>query len=121
MNYPDAHRASIKPTCKYILGEDYSERHARRLSENLSSIGNFSKWASSNGFNLCIMNDGHHWKIEGKGLLAEWWPSSAKLVINKKWAWGIHCHDVGQLIAEIEKVLRDMAAIGQQWCRRKEK
>ncbi len=27
------------------------------------------------------------------GRLVEWWPSSAKLVLNKQWSKGIHCHD----------------------------
>lgn len=35
--------------------------------------------------------------------IAEWWPSSAKLVLNKDWDNGIHTHDVDQLINELAR------------------
>jgi len=38
--------------------------------------------------------------------LAEWWPSSAKLVLNKKWEEGIHCHDYKQALMVIEESSR---------------
>jgi hypothetical protein len=38
-------------------------------------------WAA--GTTLRITNEGHHWQIADGGFLAEWWPSSAKLVIGK--------------------------------------
>jgi hypothetical protein len=35
--------------------------------------------------------------------LVEWWPSSAKLVLNKKWGEGVHCHDYKQALRVIEE------------------
>ncbi len=40
------------------------------------------------------------------GFLTEWWPSSAKLVIGKKWHDGIHCHDYKQALKVIEDFYR---------------
>jgi hypothetical protein len=55
---------------------------------------------------LRITNEGHHWRIADGGFLAEWWPSSAKLVIGKKWHDGIHCHDYKQALKVIEDFYR---------------
>ena len=59
-----------------------------------------------------ITNEGHHWQITGGSLLAEWWPSSAKLVIGKKWHDGIHCHDYKQALKIIEDSYKAAAFIG---------
>jgi hypothetical protein len=46
--------------------------------------------------------------------LAEWWPSSAKLVLDKKWGEGIHCHDYKQALTVIEESSRRcLREIGQ--------
>jgi len=61
---------------------------------------------------LKISNDGHHWSFyafnaaPGDKQLFEWWPSSAKLVINKQWKKGIHVHDLSQLIGVAENRLK---------------
>ena len=70
-------------------------RHARRLSANLEQEANVRRWCEQRALTLRITNEGHHWQITDGGFLAEWWPSSAKLVIGKKWHDGIHCHDGG--------------------------
>lgn len=49
-------------------------------------------------------NEGHHWWLNEDKFLAEWWPSSAKLVINKQWNEGRHCHDYRQALEMIERV-----------------
>jgi hypothetical protein len=38
-------------------------------------------WAEQHGCSLRVLNNGHHWLIEKPGFVAEWWPSSAKLVL----------------------------------------
>jgi hypothetical protein len=55
------------------------------------------QWCLERGLSLSISNEGHHWKLQGTTLLAEWWPSSAKLVFDKQYERGIHCHDIEQL------------------------
>jgi len=56
------------------------------------------------GVVLRITNEGHHWQLTKENFLAEWWPSSAKLVINKQWSRGRHCHDFRQALEMIERV-----------------
>ena len=75
---------------------------ARRLSANLEQEANVRRWCEQRGLTLRITNEGHHWQITDGGFLAEWWPSSAKLVIGKKWHDGIHCHDEKQALKVIE-------------------
>ena len=74
------------------------ERHARRKSVALASVPAFEAWCSENEWKITVKNDGHHWILVYRdGTLAEWWPSSAKLVFEKRWNQGWHCHDVNQV------------------------
>src|SRR5207249_2391327 len=51
---------------------------------------------------------GHHWQITDGYFLTEWWPSSAKLVIGKKWHNGIHCHDYKQMLKTVRMAFSNM-------------
>ena len=95
-----AGRSSIVP---YRRGENFSARHSRRLSANLQYEMKVREWCQQNGFGLRITNEGHHWQVTRGEFLAEWWPSSAKLVIDKRWHGGIHCHDYKQALEIIQK------------------
>jgi len=64
------------------------------------------------GLTLRITNEGHHWQIADEGFLAEWWPSSAKLVIGKKWHDGIHCHDYKQALKLSRFLQKEATLIG---------
>ena len=99
---PDSVRAGRSRIVPYYRGEDFRMRHARRLSANLEQEANVRRWCGQRGLKLRITNEGHHWQITDGGFLAEWWPSSAKLVIGKKWHDGIHCHDYKQALKVIE-------------------
>jgi hypothetical protein len=79
------------------------ERHTRRLHSNLRYEAEVSEWCRRRGFALRITNQGHHWQLKKDRFLAEWWPSSAKLVINKQWNRGYHCHDFRQAMEFIER------------------
>jgi hypothetical protein len=63
----------------------------------------FREWCQQLGLACRITNGGHHWQVTKGSFLAEWWPSSAKLVINKLWHDGIHCHDYKQAFEIIQK------------------
>ena len=89
--------------CPYKEGETASDRHERRLNGNIKMSKIVSKWCEDKGITVKITNHGHHWAMFRAGHLAEWWPSSAKLVFNKQFDKGIHCHDVHQLIQAIDK------------------
>lgn len=58
------------------------------------------------GLTLDVMNGGQHWKIRKEGFVAEWWPSSAKLVVNKHWQNGIHVHDYKQVLSVLREELK---------------
>ena len=92
-------RSRIVP---YYRGEHFRTRHARRLFANLEQEASVRQWCQQKGLMLRITNEGHHWQITDGRFLAEWWPSSAKLVIGKKWHDGIHCHDYKQALKVIE-------------------
>jgi len=47
-------------------------------------------WVEQRGCSLRVLNDGHHWLIQKPGLMAEWWPSSAKLVLNRDYGRDYH-------------------------------
>lgn len=78
--------------------ESSSGRHARRLYTNLRQQGPIRAWAKQFGIDLKISNEGHHWRFILGTEVAEWWPSSAKLVINRDYAAGIHAHDYEQVM-----------------------
>ncbi len=83
----------------YIPDEDASHRHQRRLGVAHGFEDRLLDFCKEHGLTLTKKNDGQHWIFQGTGrFLAEWWPSSAKLVFGKKWDKSIHCHDAEQLI-----------------------
>ena len=103
---PDRVRAGRSRIVPYQRGEGFRTRHARRLSANLEQEANVRRWCAQRGLKLRITNEGHHWQITDGFFLAEWWPSSAKLVIGKKWHDGIHCHDYKQMLKVVEDSYR---------------
>jgi hypothetical protein len=73
--------------------ESAAERHARRLQTSSRFEAAASAWARRFGIKVKISNRGHHWRFVLDSRIAEWWPSSAKLVLNKDYAAGIYAHD----------------------------
>jgi len=47
-------------------------------------------WAEQRGCSLRILNDGHHWLFQRPGFMAEWWPSSARLAVNRAYLSDYH-------------------------------
>jgi hypothetical protein len=85
-NLPDRSKPSrIEP--------NWRKRHKKRKrSANRQNASAGLAFAFLGGW-LNITNEGHHWKIVFPGKQSiQWWPSSAKLVVNEKWEEGIHCH-----------------------------
>jgi len=106
MGFRDRRSAGRSNVVPYVPGEYSGDRHRRRLRANLDLESDAATAARSVGLHLKIFNDGHHWVFSAQSFVAEWWPSSAKLVINKQWNRGIHCHDWQQVLEEIEKKQR---------------
>lgn len=91
--YPDVGSVGRSRIVPFHKGEKPMERHGRRLRTNLSYRKEVEGWARRNGYALQIKNEGHHWLFERDGFVAEWWPSSAKLVLNRDYPHGLHVHD----------------------------
>jgi hypothetical protein len=104
---PDNRSAGRSRIVPYRRGEDFRTRHSRRLRTNLEQEADVRRWCEERGLTLRITNGGHHWQITNGVFLAEWWPSSAKLVIGKRWHAGIHCHDYRQALRVIEDSFKE--------------
>jgi hypothetical protein len=43
-------------------------------------------WCGENDVALRVLNDGYHWEFKlPNGRLVEWWPSTGRMVVDKKW------------------------------------
>jgi len=108
---PDRVRAGRSRIVPFRQGEHFKERHARRLDANLEQAAKVRQWCHQRGLTLRITNGGHHWQIPNGNFLAEWCPSSARLVIGKSWLHGIHCHDYKQTLDVIEDFYRKQRSL----------
>jgi len=112
----DKRKAAVKPVHRFDPNETWKERHTRRLAT--ASRAGCLKFATEEiealGLTLSVHNGGHHWIIRSGGaIVAEWWPSSAKLVFRKRWRDGVHTHDVIQLVAELRRLVEcDRTQVG---------
>jgi hypothetical protein len=104
--YKDRKKVGHSAIVPFIADESAAERHKRRLKTNCEQFEIQAKaWCLARNISLNISNNGHHWKFANwnSEQSAEWWPSSAKFVFQKKYRNGIHVHDwlqARELIAE---------------------
>ena len=90
---------------KYSDGDRFessSDRHERRKDTNLANRSTLEEFCQDHEIALAIRNEGHHWQFRRGKILVEWWPSSAKLVVNKHWKQGIHIHDWEQAKMQLQ-------------------
>ena len=99
-DHRSAGRSKISP---YIEGECPQDRHARRRSEADSRRDELKKALNEIGWEIVIKNHGCHWIITKGKNKVEWWPNTAKMVINQKWSNGIHVHDTDQVLKVIKR------------------
>lgn len=102
--FGDRSKSDAKPVFQPKGYEDHKARHARRLEFNLQAQDKVKEWCKENNVTLQIKNNGHHWIFVREKGLVEWWPSSAKMVVGKKWNHGIHVVDYTQALHELAKV-----------------
>ena len=107
---PDIVTAGRSRIVPYRRGEDFRTRHTRRPRANLEQKANLRQWCEQRGLTLPITNEGHHWQITEGSFLAEWSPSSPKLVIGKRGHDGIHSHDYRQALKVIADFYRKQEA-----------
>lgn len=94
--YPDSKSAGRSKLIPYKQGEGSRARHSRRLSGNLEMEDEMREWCAGHGIEIEVKNDGQHWLFTKGKYNAEWWPSSAKMILNKRWSKGTHVHDIRQ-------------------------
>ena len=100
--YRDKIKVGNSELCPFVPGEDVKARHKRRKNTNLKNAIVVGDACLRLGVTLKLYNECHHWQVTKGFKLIDWWPSSAKLVINKEWEKGIHCHDYKQFIKILE-------------------
>ena len=105
MGYYDVATPGKSKVVPYREGESSPNRHKRRLNEACKALGDVVVKCKQFGIAVDTFNNLQHWRFTSSHVYAEWWPSSAKLVFNRDYKRGVHCHDWEQVIAELMKVL----------------
>jgi len=122
--YSDRRNAGHSAVVPFRPGEDTSDRHYRRKGVARRMLDAAQDWCLLNGVALLVKNEGHHWlfrwvcseeEVLSRGVIletvkqkrriciAEWWPSSAKLIFDKLWRGGVHCDGWLQVQKELCK------------------
>lgn len=102
--YSDVKSVGRSKVVEYDPSENWKDRHQRRLETNLNNKDAVKDFCIQNQIFFSIKNNGHHWIFESKKFgRIEWFPSSAKYVMNQKWSRGIHVHDFEQVIHQLKK------------------
>jgi len=78
-------------------------RRGWRLERTLQAEAAVRAWARKHGFALRVLNGGHHWILEKAGLVAEWWPSSGKLALNRDYRRTFHAPHWPDVEAVLER------------------
>lgn len=101
--YRDIRKSKHEPRIsKFVKGVPFKIRHAQRFLVNDNTADEFKEHCGKQGYVLRILNEGEHWQVKHGGNCFDWWPRTAKLVINQNWKNGIHVHDHTQLRKIIE-------------------
>jgi len=86
--------------------EEYKKQRRERRMERTSCLeAQVRVWAEQHGCSLRVLNDGHHWLLQKQRFMAEWWPSSARLAVNRDYGRYIHASHWAAVAAELEQGL----------------
>lgn len=84
--------------------EEYKrQRRERRMKRTSSLESAVRAWAERRGCSLRVLNDGHHWLFQKQDFMAEWWPSSARLAVNRDYGNSIHAPHWAEVVAVLEQ------------------
>lgn len=104
--YRDRYKVGPSSTVPFIENESWKDRHARRKADALSHADEVQSWCNNHHWRFRINNAGHHWQFfTHESKMIEWWPSSGKLAVGRKYDHTIHTHDVMQLLELLEAAL----------------
>ena len=100
----------VKPTNgKPRINADWKSRHISRKDSANRDLRNAGLAFAILSAWLVVKNEGRHWQIwfpKGRVKLCEWWPASAKLVVDQQWKQGVHVHrwqDVFRVVRQLRK------------------
>lgn len=97
--YLDKYKMGKSSTVPYLANESWSDRHRRRKEAALERQKEVERWCAKVCWKLYVKNGGHHWIFyTQQRKTIEWFPSSGKLAIGKRWNQAIHVHDIDQLL-----------------------
>lgn len=102
--YADVRTAGRSATVPFVEGQEASLRHDRRLCAAMERLAEARARCEAWGVELNVTNGGHHWQFRTRQTYQrqlDWWPSSAKLVIDQQWKRGIHAHDLDQVLKRV--------------------
>jgi hypothetical protein len=86
--------------------EEYKKQRRERRMERTSHLEDQVRvWDERHGCSLRVLNDGHHWLFQKPGFIAEWWPSSAKLAVNRDNGSDIHAPHRAEVVTVLEQRL----------------
>jgi hypothetical protein len=97
MGKPDKHDGGRSDEVPFVPGESAKERHQRRFEFAVDNRGEMRKFCMEHEIEFKMANNREHWIFIKGTQVVEWWPRTAKLVINKKWEDGIHTHSPGMV------------------------
>ena len=91
---------------RVLSPEEYKKQRRERRMERTARLEEQARvWAEGHGCSLRVLNDGHHWLFQKPGFMAEWWPSSAKLAVNRDYGSDIHAPHWADVVAVPEQRL----------------
>jgi hypothetical protein len=91
---------------RVLAPEEYKKQRRERRMERISRLEEQVRvWAERHGCSLRVLNDGHHWRLQKAGFMAEWWPSSARLAVNRDYGRHIHAPHWAEVLTALEQYL----------------
>jgi hypothetical protein len=92
--------------------DEYKKQRRERRMERTSRLeSEVRAWAERHGCSLRVLNDGHHWLLQKPGFVAEWWPSSARLAVNRDYGSDIHAPHWAEVVAVLGQHLATPVAM----------
>jgi hypothetical protein len=95
---------------RVLSPEEYKrQRRLRRMQRTSDLESEVRAWAVRQGCSLRVLNDGHHWLFQKPGFMAEWWPSSARLAVDRDYGSHIHAPHWAEVVVALQQHLAQEA------------
>jgi hypothetical protein len=99
-------RPTYRRERRVLSPEEYKkQRRERRMHRTADLESEVCAWAEQRGCSLRVLNDRHHWLFQRPGFMAEWWPSSARLAVNREYGRYIHAPHWAEVMSVLQQHL----------------